>query len=116
FLGDGVDVIVLDNLSRPNVEANLAWLGEEHGTRLQPYIADIRENAAISDAFADAKAVFHFAAQTAVTTSLADPVEDFDINLRGTFNVLEAVRRTGRKMPVIFASTNKVYGALEDVE
>ena len=116
FLNDGEEVVVLDNLSRPNVEANLAWLGEEHGTRLRPYIADIRDSGAISDAFADARAVFHFAAQTAVTTSMADPVEDFDINLRGTFNVLEAVRRTGNKIPVIFASTNKVYGALGDVE
>src|SRR5690606_29355443 len=60
--------------------------------------------------------VFHFAAQTAVTTSLADPVEDFEINARGTLNILEAVRASNANIPVIFASTNKVYGALDDIE
>src|SRR5690606_663967 len=62
------------------------------------------------------KAIFHLAAQTAVTTSLVQPVDDFEVNARGTLNVLEAVRRSGRSIPVIFASTNKVYGGLEDVE
>src|SRR5690606_29865802 len=61
------------------------------------------------------KAIFHLAAQTAVTTSLTDPVEDFEINAAGTLNVLEAVRTSGRDIPVIFASTNKVYGGLEDL-
>jgi len=51
----------------------------------------------------------------AVTTSLNDPVEDFEINVQGALNVLEAVRRRGGTTPVIFASTNKVYGDLTDV-
>jgi CDP-paratose 2-epimerase len=70
----------------------------------------------VDAAFADAKAVFHLAAQTAVTTSLAHPVDDFETNARGTLNVLEAVRRAARNAPVILASTNKVYGALDDLE
>ncbi len=65
---------------------------------------------------ADAGAVVHLAAQTAVTTSLTDPVQDFEVNARGTLNVLEAVRAAGHRPPVVFASTNKVYGALEDLE
>lgn len=116
YLADGEDVIVLDNLSRPNVDANLEWLSGQYGSHVRPYLADIRDTVAIEDAFSEAKAVFHFAAQTAVTTSMEDPRHDFDVNLRGTFNVLEAVKRTGARIPVIFASTNKVYGDLEDIE
>ncbi|MFC6487907.1 NAD-dependent epimerase/dehydratase family protein [Nitratireductor sp. GCM10026969] len=116
YLAAGEDVVILDNLSRPGVDRNLAWLREAYGARVHPLVADIRDLRAIEPALADAKAVFHLAAQTAVTTSLRQPFEDFEVNARGTLNVLEAVRRGGRWVPVIFASTNKVYGALEDLE
>jgi CDP-paratose 2-epimerase len=115
FLSDGEDVIVLDNLSRPGVDQNLAWLTERHGKRVHPVLADIRDYRGIEAAFRDAKTVFHFAAQTAVTASLVHPLDDFEANARGTINVLESVRKAGRSAPVIFASTNKVYGALDDV-
>ena len=115
LLADGEDVIVVDNLSRPGVDQNLAWLKDEHGARVHTLLTDIRDLGAIQPAFADAKAVFHLAAQTAVTTSLADPVEDFEVNARGTLNVLEAVRATGKRIPVVFASTNKVYGCLDNL-
>lgn len=116
FLAEGEDVIVLDNLGRPGVDQNLAWLTERHGRRVHPVLADVRDLRGIEAAFTDAKAVFHLAAQTAVTTSLVSPLDDFEANARGTINVLESVRKAGRKAPVIFASTNKVYGALEDLE
>lgn len=115
LLGDGQSVTVLDNLSRNGVNQNLDWLKQRHGDRLTVVVADIRNAAAIEPALAGASAVFHLAAQTAVTTSLVDPGEDFDINARGTLNVLEAVRKGGRKAPVIFSSTNKVYGGLDDL-
>jgi CDP-paratose 2-epimerase len=115
FLADGEDVIVLDNLGRPGVDQNLEWLKERHGARVHPVLADVRDLRGIEAAFADAKSVFHLAAQTAVTTSLVSPLDDFEANARGTINVLEAVRKAGHKAPVIFASTNKVYGALEDL-
>jgi len=120
FLAEGRDVLVFDNLSRPGVEENLAWLRARHRDLVHPMAADLRDSRAVADAVGDADAVFHLAAQTAVTTSLHAPVEDFEVNARGTLNVLEAVRATmgssGRRVPVIFASTNKVYGALEDLE
>lgn len=116
FLSEGRDVIVLDNLSRPGVDENLRWLKERHGDRVHPALADIRDPHGIEPVFADASAVFHFAAQTAVTTSLVHPIEDFDVNARGALNVLEAVRKAGRNAAVIFASTNKVYGNLADLE
>ncbi|MCM2293986.1 SDR family NAD(P)-dependent oxidoreductase [Allorhizobium sp. BGMRC 0089] len=115
FLAEGKDVRIIDNLARPGVDANLAWLKARHGKRVEAVLTDIRDRRMMEDVLADAGAVFHLAAQTAVTTSLADPREDFDINLTGTFNVLQAVHKAGRRTPVIFASTNKVYGALEDI-
>ncbi len=115
FLAEGRAVTVVDSLARPGVEANLAWLSGRFGARLTAVRTDVRNPGAMRDALADAGAVFHLAAQVAVTTSLGDPVEDFDVNARGTLNVLEAVRATGRPVPVIFASTNKVYGALGDL-
>jgi CDP-paratose 2-epimerase len=114
--GEGNEVIVYDALSRPGVERNLAWLKSRHGNRIQSVVADIRDGALLADAVRGSRAVFHLAAQVAVTTSMTDPREDFDINIGGTFNLLEAVRRAETPMPVIFASTNKVYGDLADLE
>jgi CDP-paratose 2-epimerase len=116
FLSEKRDVLVIDNLARAGVESNLAWLKARHGERLTTVVADVRDEAAMRDALADAGAVFHLAAQVAVTTSLVAPVEDFEINARGTLNVLEAVRRSDRRVPVVFASTNKLYGGLENLE
>jgi CDP-paratose 2-epimerase len=111
----GHDIIVYDALSRPGVERNLKWLKESHGTRIHAIVGDTRDEDEVARAAGEAKAVFHMAAQVAVTTSLDDPREDFDVNVRGTINVLDAVRTRETRIPVIFASTNKVYGDLGDV-
>lgn len=113
--GQGETVLVYDALRRPGVERNLAWLQARHGDRIRPVIADIREPATLAEAVRSARAVFHFAAQVAVTTSLIDPVEDFGVNLAATFTLLEAARTAPIPPPVIFASTNKVYGDLADL-
>jgi CDP-paratose 2-epimerase len=113
---EGHDVHVFDALSRPGVERNLDWLQGKHGRRIRFTHGDIRDETALAAAARDAQAVFHMAAQVAVTTSLVDPREDFDINVRGTLHLLDAVRLSGRRIPVIFASTNKVYGDLADLE
>jgi CDP-paratose 2-epimerase len=115
FAGNGHDVLVFDSLSRPGVERNLHWLKGRHGARITSIVADIRDEDEVARAVGHARAVFHMAAQVAVTTSLVDPREDFDVNVRGTLNVLDAVRTSERRIPVIFASTNKVYGDLGDV-
>ena len=86
-----------------------------HGDRIEPVVADIRDEALLADAAVRAKAVFHMAAQVAVTTSLVDPREDFAINMAGTLGLLEALRTRAPKTPLIFASTNKVYGDLADI-
>lgn len=116
LLSQGEAVLVLDDVSRAGVERNLEWLRTRHPDRLQVAIADVRDGSAVRQAVDRADRVFHFAAQVAVTTSLAEPLRDFDINARGTLNVLEAARARQRPPPVLFTSTNKVYGALPDVE
>jgi CDP-paratose 2-epimerase len=116
LLTEGERVLVFDNLSRPGVERNLRWLAETHGQRLQVEFGDVRNPYAIRRAVRNASHVFHFAAQVAVTTSLANPRHDFDVNALGTLNLLEAVRASDDPPPLIFTSTNKVYGGLEDVK
>jgi len=111
---EGKSVLIYDSLARPGVEENLAWLRERHPHRISCAINDIRDKTALSDAVHDCSAVFHFAAQVAVTTSMVHPAEDMQVNLQGTVNLLEALRNGGQ--PCIFASTNKVYGAMEDIE
>ena len=113
--GMGHHVRILDALARPGVEANLSWLQRRHGARIIPIVADIRDRYAVERATTGVAAVFHMAAQVAVTTSMDDPHLDFDVNLRGTLNVLEALRRHADPPPLVFASTNKVYGALSDI-
>ncbi len=112
----GTHVRIFDNLSRSGVTHNLDWLNSLPGhARLEFVKGDIRHAADIADAARDATEIYHLAAQVAVTTSVADPRCDFEVNAQGTFNVLEAARRSGRHPFLLFTSTNKVYGSLESV-
>jgi CDP-paratose 2-epimerase len=115
LLADGRRVLILDNLSRAGVERNVRWLLERYPERAEVEVADILDARAVHEAVGRAAEIYHLAAQVAVTTSLENPLRDFDINARGTLNVLEAVRARPHPVPLIFTSTNKVYGALPDV-
>ena len=112
----GKHVVVLDNLARPGVEANLAWLRKTYGHRLTVEIGDLRDEEALRRALRGATEVFHLAAQVAVTTSLDQPLHDQDVNVTGTLKLLEEIRRLDEPPPLLFTSTNKVYGALPDLE
>jgi CDP-paratose 2-epimerase len=109
----GHEVIVYDALARQGVERNLAWLEDRHGAKIIAVTADVRDAQAVSGVVREADAVFHLAAQVAVTSSLSDPKTDFEVNAQGTLNILQAARP--KRTPVVFASTNKVYGDLADV-
>ncbi|WP_315764515.1 NAD-dependent epimerase/dehydratase family protein [Sphingomonas sp. Y38-1Y] len=113
--GEGRRVIVYDALSRAGVETNLEWLRSRHGDRIEAVIADVRDGDRLAHEAARAGAVFHLAAQVAVTTSLVDPREDFAINIAATLDLLEALRTRNPAAPIVFASTNKVYGDLSDI-
>ncbi len=115
LLDAGRRVRILDNLCRPGVEQNLQWLRQNHGERLEVMVADIRDAEAVDDAMSGVTQVFHFAAQVAVTTSLAQPREDFAVNAQGTVNVLESARSQRQPPALLLTSTNKVYGALDDI-
>jgi CDP-paratose 2-epimerase len=112
----GNAVVVLDNLARAGVRENAHWLKLRHGERITIMTGDIRDVVTINEAVRSADAVLHLAAQVAVTTSLDRPADDFEINARGTLNVLEALRVHNPTAPIVFASTNKVYGRLLDEE
>jgi CDP-paratose 2-epimerase len=113
LLRHGHAVTILDNMSRQGCERNLTWLR----TQGVPTVVegDIRDVRAVESAVAGQDAVYHLAGQVAVTTSVQNPREDFEINALGTFNVLEASRMSAERPLVVYASTNKVYGGLEDV-
>jgi CDP-paratose 2-epimerase len=115
LLSEGQRVLVFDSLDRPGVDRNLGWLKERYGELLRVQIGDVRDPTLVRRAVRGAGQVFHFAAQVAVTTSLLDPVHDFEVNGRGTLNVLEAIRTQELRPSLVFTSTNKVYGGLEDV-
>ena len=122
-LARGDEVVVVDSLFRRGSARNLTWLEERPGARdrLTHAAADVRDAAALGavfEAHADAAVVLHLAGQVAVTTSVTNPREDFEINALGSFNVLEAARRLherGALRAYLYTSTNKVYGGMEDV-
>ena len=117
-LDRGDVVTVFDNLSRPRTQHNLEWLqGLANSSHLHFVHNDIRNFEGLRDAVAAAQPdlIVHLAAQVAVTTSVRNPREDFEINALGTFNVLEAARAQSTPPAVFYASTNKVYGGMEDV-
>lgn len=110
----GHRVTLFDNLSRRGSDANLAWLAAAHGGAFTFVLGDIRDYPAVLRAAQGQEAIYHLAAQTAVTTSVTDPRPDFEINALGAFNVLEAARSAGDDPIFIYSSTNKVYGGMED--
>ena len=110
----GHQVTIFDDLSRRGSQANLDWLRAAFGDGFRFVKGDIRDYPAILAAASGQEAIYHLAAQTAVTTSVTDPRPDFEINALGTFNVLEAARHAGHDPIFIYSSTNKVYGGMED--
>lgn len=111
----GRQVVIYDNLSRPGVEENLAWLREKHRDRIVVEIADVQDAYILKHIVRRADQLYHFAAQVAMTTSLTSPAFDFEVNAHGTFNLLEAMRQAPKPPQLIFTSTNKVYGKLGHV-
>jgi CDP-paratose 2-epimerase len=107
-------VHIFDNLSRPGVRYNLNSLQKTAGNsgRLQITIGDVRDASMVERVLRYATEVYHLAAQVAVTTSVTDPRLDFEVNVAGTFNILEAVRKHGRQPFLLFTSSNKVYGEM----
>jgi CDP-paratose 2-epimerase len=118
YLSRGDHVVIFDNLIRNGTDKNLAWL-KSLGGKLTFIRGDVRKTSDVGKLIpfmSNADGIIHLAAQVAVTTSVVNPREDFEINALGTLNVLEAARAAQAKGKIIYASTNKVYGGMEDVE
>lgn len=114
FSKKGDEVTIFDNFSREGTRENAEWLVSEC-PGVQVIVGDVRDAAAVEKAMAGAEVVIHLAGQVAVTTSVTDPGSDFEVNALGSFNVLEAARKMERMPIMLYSSTNKVYGGMEDV-
>ncbi len=116
LISRGARLIIYDNLSRPGTEKNLEWLYSLYGPNAFQFIQkDIRDREALQMAARTSDVIVHLAGQVAVTTSVNDPREDFEVNALGTLNVLEAARNSNKQPVILYASTNKVYGGMEDL-
>ena len=115
LLKQGHEVVVFDSLARKGAERNAEWLSARHGRALRLVQGDVRDCDSLAKAAQGAEIIYHLAAQVAVTTSVIDPREDFEVNALGTFNALEVARNLTTNPVFVFTSTNKVYGAMEDV-
>jgi CDP-paratose 2-epimerase len=116
LLAAGHPLTIFDSLVRPGTEQNLQWLRQQYPETLTFIMADVRDADAVAAASTEADVIYHLAGQVAVTTSVENPRTDFEVNALGSFNVLESARASGRRPVVVFTSTNKVYGGMEDVE
>ncbi len=117
LLKRGEKVTIFDNFARAGAPRNLDWLKKEFGEdAFDVIVGDVRDADQIAEAAKGADVIVHLAGQVAVTTSVTNPREDFEVNALGTFNVLEAARLSGKKPILIYSSTNKVYGGMDDVE
>lgn len=116
YLARGKRITILDNFSRTGARLSADWLIRKHPEKLtvvEGSLQDRRLN--LADLVNQAEVIFHFAAQVAVTTSVTDPVSDFETNAAGTFYLLDAVRRSSSKPVFVYSSTNKVYGKMDDL-
>ena len=112
----GEDITIFDNLSRSGSKLNMAWLKGEYGESVKLIQGDVRDFNTLADAAKGKDVIVHLAAQVAVTTSVTNPREDFEINALGTFNAVESARLSGQQPVILYSSTNKVYGGMEDVK
>ena len=117
LLKRGEQVTIYDNLSRAGGRLNLTWLEKVFGKdSFNMIVGDVKDAALLAESCREAEVIVHLAGQVAVTASVAEPRADFEANALGTFNALEAARLSDRSPIFIFASTNKVYGAMDDIK
>jgi CDP-paratose 2-epimerase len=111
----GEELFVFDNLFRYGSSTNLDWLRKQGDFKYYPY--DIRNNNDVETVIKEVKPdyIFHLSGQVAMTTSIANPRLDFEVNNMGTFNLLDAVRKYSPDSVILYSSTNKVYGDFENL-
>ncbi|MBI2611185.1 SDR family NAD(P)-dependent oxidoreductase [Candidatus Gottesmanbacteria bacterium] len=115
FAAKNYKVTIFDNLSRFGAKENIKWLKVLY-PNIEIIVADIRDDDKVKKAVQNKDVILHLAGQVAVTTSVVNPRFDFEANALGTLNVLEAARLSGTKPIIVYASTNKVYGGMEQIK
>lgn len=117
YLKKGYEILILDNFSRKGSNFNIDWIKKNKSEKLRIITVEIKsDQKKINEIVKNTDIILHLAAQVAVTSSVIDPRNDFEINALGTFNLLEAVRNSGNNPIFIYSSTNKVYGELKDLK
>jgi CDP-paratose 2-epimerase len=118
FFSKGYKINIFDNFSRKGSNSNLEWFKNKYGFKnVEVFVGDVRyDSDKLQELVKGVDLVLHLAGQVAVTTSVENPREDFEVNALGTFNVIEAIRKSGNNPILIYSSTNKVYGGLEDLK
>lgn len=117
LLSRGDKVTIYDNLSAKMVKKNLIWLKANTGRgKLETIIKDVRDRDSLYDAIKSKDVIFHLAAQTTVTSSISNPIDDFEVNTIGTINALEGIRKHNPHALAIYSSTNKVYGSMDFIK
>jgi CDP-paratose 2-epimerase len=114
YLSKKHTVTVFDSLERPGSDKNAAWIKLTSKNKIKLVTGEISDFSFLKKLVKDQQIIIHLAAQVAVTNSVKDPRRDFEVNILGSFNVLEAVRLAGHKPLIIYSSTNKVYGDIEN--
>jgi CDP-paratose 2-epimerase len=117
LLEDGEEIIILDNLSRIGAEINLSWLQQNHRKGFDLINEDTRNAEEITTIVKDLKpdVIAHLAGQVAMSTSISNPRLDFQTNAYGTFNILDAIRLHSPQTIILYSSSNKVYGSLDQL-
>lgn len=116
LLHENEDVILVDDLSRKGSEKNYEWLKQKYKNLKFTRLDITKDFDQLKVLCKDVDAIYHLAAQVAVTSSVENPRIDFNINALGSFNVLEAARLSNSDPAFLFASTNKVYGGMENIK
>ena len=104
LLGQGQEVRVLDNFETGRQE-NLTEVID----RIELIEGDIRDEATVQNSVAGAEVVYHLAALGSVPRSIKDPATSHDVNVTGTFNVLQSCREA-KVRRLVFSSSSAVYG------
>ena len=112
-LSENEELFIFDNLYKRGTHENLKWLMEQGNVNFVH--SDIRNKNDVETAIKSIEpdVIFHLAGQISMTSSVADPRMDFEVNTVGTFNLLNAIRLYSPKSIIVYSSTNKVYGDLE---
>lgn len=114
YISQNNEVVIFDNLYRVGSSENIHEIINDK--QIHFVNGDVRNKNDVESVFKlfSPSIIIHVAGQVAMTTSIQNPLLDFETNTLGTINVLEAMRNHTPNAVLLYASTNKVYGDLSE--